>query len=149
GAAARSSVRTPARTPPKRPTGVRTPSQRKASGMVGPLVDAMGLRGPRVELAQHGKLVRRWRRCLDDVARIADRPARTGLDPFARHARMNGHHRHFSAVRIRFEDAKIGDELGGALRPKPESLTVVAAFAVAERRDKIKLVHKAAPGLIH
>src|SRR6476469_7868683 len=62
---------------------------------------------------------------------------------------MNRGHGHFLALRIRFEDAEVGDQSGRPLGGYAELLAVAAAIAVPERGEEVELLHKAAFALIH
>src|SRR5262245_24739762 len=110
---------------------------------------AVSARGAGMDVAQDLQLVGGRRLGLDDIGGVAHRPTGVVVDLLAGDARMDRRDSHFLRLRIGLEDAEVGDELGRALGLEAKPRAVIAALAVAHRRDEVELGGKTPLRLRH
>src|SRR5215813_5496098 len=109
----------------------------------------MRTRRARMQVAQHGELVRGRLRRFGERCRKAYRPTGLCLDLLLRDGRMDRGDGHFLRYRIGLKHAEVCDQLGWPLGLEPEAGAMIAALAVAHGGDEIELRRKGARRLVH
>src|SRR5690606_10663622 len=139
--AARSSGRTLASVPPKRPMAVRLGLQMNTSVMSVSSVAGVVGGGAGLELTQHGQLLVGRLGCGFQLLGEADFPAGGLDDLFAGHAQLFG-------FRVRLEDAQVGDDHGRATTDVRHIVPGLAVATEADGGDEVHVLHEGALGVL-
>src|SRR6185295_6913497 len=98
------------------------------------LLRGMRLSRPELERPQRLQFVWTRRRCFSDLRGESDRPPGHLEDLLRGDTRVDARHHQLSGVRVGLQDTKIGDDLRRPPGLQSQTLAMVSAFPMPERR---------------